>query len=178
MEKRMGKVNISAAGGTAAKGAKTCKVTIPTTWLTAMGITEQQREVELTFDGTRIVIAPPVSMEQFENRALAQGHQVRIFRYYDKDALCSRIVADYTARDLQVENYTPQLVKTAFGKNMLPTWEDFSTFLEERCVPRQRAGLREYLETLGLNGYDPLMIIRKTQGRMAEDEQWLEVIEK
>ena len=178
MEKRMGKVNISAAGGTAAKGAKTCKVTIPTTWLTAMGITEQQREVELTFDGTRIVIAPPVSMEQFESCALAQGHQVRIFRYYDKDNLCSEIMADYTARDLRAENYTPQLIKTAFGKNMLPTWEDLNAFLEERCVPQQRAGLREYLETLGLDEYDPLAIIRKTRGRMAEDEQWLEVIEK
>ena len=178
MEKRMGKVNISTAGGTAAKGAKTCKVTIPTTWLTAMGITEQQREVELTFDGTRIVIAPPVSMEQFESCALAQGHQVRIFRYYDRDTLCSEIVADYTAHDLRAENYTPQLIKTAFGKNTLPTWEDLNAFLEERCVPQQRAGLREYLETLGLDEYDPLAIIRKTRGRMAEDEQWLEVIEK
>ena len=178
MEKRLGKVNISTAGGTAAKGARTCKVTIPTTWLTAMGITEQQRAVELTFDGTRIVIAPPVSMEQFESCALAQGHQIRIFRYHDKDSLCSKIVADYTAHDLWVENYTFQLVKTAFGKNMLPTWEDFNAFLTERCIPRQRAGLREYLETLGLDEYDPLAIIQKTQGRMAEDEQWLEVTEK
>ena len=32
MEKRTAKVNISAAGGTAAKGSRTCKVTLPTTW--------------------------------------------------------------------------------------------------------------------------------------------------
>ena len=53
MEKRMGKVNISAAGGTAAKGAKTCKITLPTSWLTAMGISEDQRSVELSFDGDK-----------------------------------------------------------------------------------------------------------------------------
>ena len=47
--------------------------------------------------------------------------------------------------------------------------------LEERCVPRQRAGLREYLEVIGVGEYDPLEIIRKTAGRMAEDSQWLEL---
>ena len=67
-------------------------------------------------------------------------------------------------------------MKTAFGTNELPTWEDFELFLEERCVPRERAGLREYLEALGLEEYDPLDIVRKTQGRMAEDDQWLEVL--
>lgn len=67
-------------------------------------------------------------------------------------------------------------MKTAFGANELPTWEDFELFLEERCVPRERAGLREYLEALGLEEYDPLDIVRKTQGRMAEDDQWLEVL--
>ena len=40
-----------------------------------------------------------------------------------------------------------------------------------------RAGLREYLETIGVDRYDPLEIIRKTQGRMAEDDLWLTVEE-
>ena len=47
--------------------------------------------------------------------------------------------------------------------------------MEERCIPRQRAGLKEYLEALGLNEYDPLSILQKTRGRMAEDDQWMEV---
>ena len=50
-------------------------------------------------------------------------------------------------------------------------------FLDERCIPRQRAGLREYLEAKGLDEYDPLAIIQKTKGRMAEDDQWMEVRE-
>ena len=48
-------------------------------------------------------------------------------------------------------------------------------FLEERCVPRQREGLQDYLEALGLDHYDPLEIVLRTEGRMAEDQQWLSV---
>lgn len=47
------------------------------------------------------------------------------------------------------KNYTEQAIKTAFGKNQFPSWADLESFLEERCIPRQRGGLREYLETLG-----------------------------
>ena len=35
----------------------------------------------------------------------------------------------------------------------------------------------EFLETIGVDHYDPLEIIRKTQGRMAEDDLWLTVEE-
>ena len=63
------------------------------------------------------------------------------------------------------------------GKNRLPTWEDLQNFLEERCIPRQREGLRAYLDALGLDEYDPWEIVRRTQGRMAEDQQWIEVVQ-
>ena len=72
-----------------------------------------------------------------------------------------------------VENQAVPTIKTAFGNNPVPSWEDFQRFLAERCIPRQRAGLREYLEALGLDTYDPLAIIEKTGGHMAEDQQWL-----
>ena len=42
-------------------------------------------------------------------------------------------------------------------------------------MPRGRDGLREYLEAIGVGGYEPLEIIQKTAGRMAEDNQWLEI---
>ena len=37
--------------------------------------------------------------------------------------------------------------------------------------------MREYLEALGMDEYNPLEIIKRTQGRMAEDDQWIEVID-
>lgn len=65
------------------------------------------------------------------------------------------------------------LLHTAFGCNKAPSWEDYQAFLEDRCIPRARAGLRDYLATIGLEEYDPLEIIKKTSGRMAEDHQWI-----
>ena len=47
--------------------------------------------------------------------------------------------------------------------------------IRDSCIPRSRAGLREYLEAIGVEEYDPLAIIRKTEGRMAEDQQWIRV---
>lgn len=175
MEKRMAKINISAAGGTAAKGAKTCKVTLPTAWVDALGIDNEHREVELSFDGAKITLSHRLSVQEFVSQKRAQRHDLRRLRFYDIDRLCTTIYADFTDETLEVENHISDSVKTAFGNNSLPDWTDFQAFLQERCVPKERAGLREYLETLGLDEYDPLAIIGKTDGRMAEDNQWLEV---
>ena len=177
MEKRTAKVSISAAGGTAGKGAKTYKLTIPTTWIAAMGVAEDDREVELTFDGDRIIVARPADMSQFTLRNHNKCHELKTFIFHDGREACTRILADFTDRTVCIENYTDNSTKTAFGKNTMPTWDDFLEFLEERCVPRDRGGIREYLEALGLDEYNPLEIIKHTYGRMAEDDQWIEVIE-
>lgn len=175
MERRLAKVNISAAGGTAAAGAKTCKVTLPTAWLNAMGVDEKRREVTLTFDGTQIRLTRRLSGAEFAAQKKAAGHDVRLLRFYDEHILCTVIFADFTDRTLEAENHIADPVKTAFGRNAVPSWTDFQAFLEDRCVPRRRSGLREYLESIGVDEYDPLAIIGKTAGRMAEDRQWLEV---
>ena len=177
METRLGKVTASKAGGTAGSGSKTYKISLPSAWVKAMGLAENGGRVILSFDGEAITFRPEQSMEQYLNSRRAQGHELLEIRYYNGDTLCTLIYADQVARDLQAENFTDQTVKTAFGKNRFPSWADFASFLEERCIPRQRAGLREYLETLELDEYDPLAIVRKTQGRMAEDDQWMEVCE-
>ena len=95
--------------------------------------------------------------------------------YFDGEELCTTIISDSAERVLCIENHTERVIKTAFGNNAVPTWEDLQHFLEERCIPRARAGLREYLETIGVEEYDPIEIIKKTEGRMAEDEQWIRI---
>ena len=175
METRLGKVTASKAGGTAGSGSKTYKLSLPSAWVHAMGLDGDGGRVVLCFDGETITLRPEQSMEQYRATRLGKGHELLEIRYYNGDALCTLIYADKTARDLLAENYTQQAVKTAFGNKQLPSWADLESFLEERCIPRQRAGLREYLEALGLDVYDPLAMIQKTKGRMAEDEQWMEV---
>lgn len=175
MERRLAKINISRAGGTAGKDARTCKITLPNSWVRAMQLDAEQREVELLFDGEQILIALPQTIESFFRKKRALGHTLCRLRLYDQDMLCTEIAADFSDKTLVCENHTRRLIKTAFGANTLPVWEDFQAFLEDRCIPRNRDGLKEYLEAWGLEEYDPLQIILKTHGRMAEDQQWLQV---
>lgn len=124
---------------------------------------------------TRNIPSHRLSGPDFSAQQRSLGHDVRILRLYDGEELCSSIYADFTGQLVVVENRAVSPVKTAFGNNTLPDWDDFLYFLSERCIPRQRSGLREYLEALGLEEYDTLAIIEKTSGRMAEDQQWLTI---
>ena len=175
MERRQGKIIIHASGGTAAKGANTYKLTLPSAWVKEMGINESNREVELSFDGSTITIARRLSVDEFISTKGELGHALMKLSYFDGEELCTTIIADNMERVLCIENHTDRVIKTAFGNNAAPTWEDLQHFLEERCIPRARAGLREYLETIGVEEYDPIEIIKKTEGRMAEDEQWIRI---
>lgn len=175
MEIRNAKVSIGYSGGTAAKGSKNFKISIPSNWISELGLSSENRDVILTFDGKDIRISRKIKMEEFKSQRIVAGHDVRAVRFYDRDMLCSLIYADFTERVLRVENYTSKKIKTAFGSNELPTWNDFIEFLKERCIPQQRAGMREYLDSIGVDAYDPIEIIKKTSGRMAEDDQWIEM---
>ena len=93
------------------------------------------------------------------------------------DDLCSVICADLTDQTVKHEDYTNDYVKTPFGNNKNPDFSDFENFLEERCIPKSRAGIREYLDVLNLDSYEPLEIIKKTKGVMAEDQIHLELEE-
>ena len=177
MERRIAKLIVGKAGGTAGKDSKTYKVSLPSQWVVELGLTDTK--MDISFDGERIMISPHLSMDEFLEKKESLGHKLVKFEFYDGEILCTKIIADFTDEILSVENTTEHIVKTAFGKNEVPTWEDFQNFLEERCVPQSRSGIREYLETIGVESYEPLEIIKKTNGRMAEDNQWLkwEVIE-
>ena len=118
----------------------------------------------------------PIPLSEFEAAARAAGHRVWRFTYYDADRLCSVILADDDAHAVCVENYTEDVINTAFGVTLTPTWDDLLEFLEDRCMPRTRAGLRSYLDAIGVDEYNVFDIVQKTGGRMAEDHQWMEAV--
>ena len=115
------------------------------------------------------------TVNEFVKQKLEKRHDVRLLYLYNGNELCTTIYADFTDKTLISFNHTTDPVLSAFGNNTLPTWFNFEAFLEERCLPRQRDRLREYLEVLGLNDYDPIEIIKITAGRMAEDNQWVQI---
>ena len=90
-----------------------------------------------------------------------------------EDELCSSILVNFKDKEIEVVNHTSDVIHQAFGVKAKPDWEDFEYFLESRCFPRGRDYMKDILRDLGLDSYDPLAIIEKTKGRMAEDKQWI-----
>ena len=179
IEQRKAKILINKAGGTAGADAKNYRVALPSAWINELGIDEESREVVLQFDGESITIRRAVSggYSDFVDTARRHGHELLVLHFYDGNALCTKICADRTMRTLAIENHTADVLRTAFGVNQNPTWDDLQELLESRGVPRQRDGLRYYLAELGLEKYEPLEIIRRTEGRMAEDNCRLVIME-
>lgn len=64
----------------------------------------------------------------------------------------------------------------AFGVVETPDYDQYLEFLESRCFPSSRDKMKLILKDLDLPFYDPMMmIIEKTEGRMAEDDFWIRI---
>lgn len=173
METRIGHVIVNTSGGTAGGKANNYKLSLPSIWVQKMGLDEEDREIELSFDGSIITIAKKRSFSEFLEVNRQAGHKLLLISCYSGSLLCARIAADETTRSVRVEDLVTDFLKLPFGNNNNPSWKNYLDFLEDRCIPKTRAGLRKYLEAIGVESYEPLEIIKKTQGRMAEDDTWL-----
>ena len=56
MEERIAKVSFNKSGGTARGKAITNRITIPTSWIKQLEITEENRDVKLILDNDKIII--------------------------------------------------------------------------------------------------------------------------
>ncbi len=95
--------------------------------------------------------------------------------YMLDEKVLTTILADCKNERILACNYTENPMKRAFGIKKCPDWTDFIWFLEERCVPRSRDHLKLILRDLHLDFFDPLLIVRKTGGRMAEDRRYIRI---
>ena len=100
--------------------------------------------------------------------------KLRLYYMYE-DSVCTVIDVDEMSRRVEIKNYTDDMLFRAFGKITEPTFDDYEEFLESRCFPKTRDKIKLELEHLGIPFYDPILIIEKTQGRMADDHFWLRV---
>lgn len=64
MEKKTVKMIFNRSGGTASKGSFTNRVTIPTLWVKKLGITQEDRNVEISFDEGKSEITIKKAPEQ------------------------------------------------------------------------------------------------------------------
>ena len=95
--------------------------------------------------------------------------------YYYRDLVCTVIDVDIANQKVSIKNYANNLLFRAFGRNEHPTFKDYEEFLESRCIPRERDKMKLHLKNLEIPFYDPMLIIEKTEGRMAEDDFWIRI---
>jgi len=98
-----------------------------------------------------------------------------LMKYFFRKQLCSVIDVDERNKKIEVYNYQVDYIYKAFGNKKTPSYHDYEEFLASRCIPRERDKLKIELEQWNIPFYDPMLIIEKTQGRMAEDEFWIEI---
>ena len=106
------------------------------------------------------------------NKPITDGCNLRI-KYMHGSKICTIIDVDDYHGKVFIENKTDDPMQCAFGVVENPGWKDYETFLKDRVFPRERAGIRLILQNLGLDWYEPLLILEKTNGRCAEDNMWM-----
>ena len=96
-------------------------------------------------------------------------------KYFCGNDLCTIIDVDERNQKIFVKNFVSDYMYRAFGRNEKPDYRDYEEFLESRCFPRTRDQMKLMLRELNFPFYDPFLIIQKTQGRMAEDNFWIQI---
>ena len=56
MDNRTSKISLNKVGGNASKEALNYRINIPNTWAKELGITKENRDVNISFDGNKIII--------------------------------------------------------------------------------------------------------------------------
>lgn len=115
--------------------------------------------------------------ELLEEYTLPERKTVTRVLWKKGDDILTVIDPDYIHSKVSIKNYTDNINLRAFGLNKNPTIEDLESFLESRCIPRTRDGIKSYLKSIDVPYYDPYLIIKKTGGRSVEDNFYLEIID-
>ena len=111
-------------------------------------------------------------VSKYLNQAPDNGYTMRMTLMYQNKP-CTAIDVNFLQNKIRIQNYTKDILHRAFGVKENPTWEDFNVFLQDRFFPKTRGNIKTVLAELGLQDYDPLQIVEKTNGRTAEDDLWL-----
>ncbi len=101
-------------------------------------------------------------------------YKLRLWYMYH-NFVCTIIDVDEMAQRVEIKNFITNPIYRAFGVNTEPSYEDYQEFIKSRCFPETRDKLKLELKRLDIPFYDPIMIIEKTSGRMADDDFWIRI---
>lgn len=111
-------------------------------------------------------------IDRYVNRPPQKDHTLRM-TYMNGTNICTIIDVDFLHEKVMIKNRTEDILHRAFGVVEEPTWEQFQEFLKDRCFPETRGNVKALLRDMGLDCYDPLQIVEKTNGRTADDSLWI-----
>lgn len=89
----------------------------------------------------------------------------------------TEIDVDMKKQTVQIKNHTDVLLDRAFGINEHPTYEDFLAFCEDRGIPQSRFGFQSEMRLRGIKDTSPLGIMLFYNGRISDDEFYVELVE-
>lgn len=119
------------------------------------------------------------SEQSFREKVVLPSMKYRLrLLYMYKEQLCTIIDVDEINERVDIINYNDNIFFRAFGANTNPSYQEYQEFIESRCFPRTRDKMKLILKDLNIPFYDPLMIIEKTKGKMAEDDFWVKMERK
>lgn len=99
------------------------------------------------------------------------------FNYRNEDGeLLTEVSVNPLTKKVRIINHTDDFLDRAFGVNETPDYNDVLRFLESRTFPRNRYGIKDILREMGLSQYDPIKMCQYTNGRMADDTNWIEFL--
>ncbi len=134
----------------------------------AIALYQQGKDVETI--ASLLQLAPEAVREILEE---AEQRSRIVYVFADGGEPATIIDVRNLTQKIEIVNLTDELTSRAFGIKDTPGWEDYEYFLESRCMPKTRYGIREELRNMGIDCYDPFQIIQKTRGRVYGDHQYL-----
>ena len=80
---------------------------------------------------------------------------------------------------LEIWNFTDDLISRAFGSREKPSWQEYEQFLEDRCMPRTRYGIKkgrvygdgQWLARMDQKGIDQIDCILKKTSKKTKEKQ-------
>lgn len=94
------------------------------------------------------------------------------FDVMHRDDVCThvKVMSDLS---IEFENFTDDIVTTAFGNAKEADITMLEDFFRDRCFEEGRPDKDRILKYFGLNEYDPFGIVRVTHGALVDDFTWI-----
>lgn len=100
---------------------------------------------------------------------------IQHMQYMYRDQVYADIWFNYFLTFIKVTTYSDDWLHLPFGRkpDAEVTLADLDFMLEERCFERGRSDAKQLLKSMDIPCYDPLAIVRVTNGFLIGDWEWI-----